>query len=272
MSENLPVKQMPLPEAIEKALISGDLSGLTPEHRVMYYNRTCDSVGLNPLTKPFDYIKNKQTQALGLYANKNCGEQLRKIHNISLTITNREKIDSTYIVTARATMPNGRTDESTGAVDLRGLNGEYLANALMKCETKAKRRVTLSVVGLGMLDESEVTDNPQVFTKIELDVTSAPTVGQAITHTETASVVVEGVDPNVTRDYVESLENRARGNEPSQTGGQYYYHLRPGSPNFEEMKTKLKKAGFKWDSTAKAWIGDRELPELQSQLNGENTL
>lgn len=31
-----------------------------------------------------------------------------------------------------------------------------MANALMKAETKAKRRVTLSICGLGLLDESEI--------------------------------------------------------------------------------------------------------------------
>jgi hypothetical protein len=35
-----------------------------------------------------------------------------------------------------------------------------MANALMKAETKAKRRVTLSICGLGMLDESEVESIP----------------------------------------------------------------------------------------------------------------
>jgi hypothetical protein len=53
-------------------------------------------------------------------------------------------------------MPNGRCDESTGAVSVSGLKGEALANAYMKAETKAKRRVTLSILGLNMLDESEV--------------------------------------------------------------------------------------------------------------------
>jgi hypothetical protein len=36
------------------------------------------------------------------------------------------------------------------------LRGDALANAIMKCETKAKRRLTLSLCGLGMLDESEI--------------------------------------------------------------------------------------------------------------------
>ena len=44
---------------------------------------------------------------------------------------------------------------SIGAVSIKGLQGENLANALMKAETKAKRRVTLSLAGLGWLDETE---------------------------------------------------------------------------------------------------------------------
>jgi hypothetical protein len=57
-------------------------------------------------------------------------------------------------------MPDGRTDEATGAVSLAGLSGTNLANSLMRAETKAKRRVTLSICGLGWLDESEVDSVP----------------------------------------------------------------------------------------------------------------
>lgn len=159
-------EQKLLPEAIEKALIVGDLSPLTVEQRLSYVNKVCESVGLNPLTKPFDFLKTRDGKLM-LYANKNAAEQLRKEHNISITIVAREKIDSLYVITARATLANGRQDESTAAVDLGTLKGEMLANALMKCETKAKRRVTLSVVGLGMLDETEVNDNPQAFIKVD---------------------------------------------------------------------------------------------------------
>ncbi len=64
------------------------------------------------------------------------------------------------MVTARATLPSGRTDESIGAVPIDTLKGESRANAMMKAETKAKRRVTLSISGLGMLDESELESIP----------------------------------------------------------------------------------------------------------------
>ena len=36
------------------------------------------------------------------------------------------------------------------------MQGEARANAILKCVTKAKRRVTLSLCGLGFLDEEEV--------------------------------------------------------------------------------------------------------------------
>ena len=38
------------------------------------------------------------------------------------------------------------------------LKGEVRANAILKAVTKAKRRATLSICGLGWLDESEVAD------------------------------------------------------------------------------------------------------------------
>ena len=140
--------------AIEAALVEGDLSKLTTEERVVYYMRMCASAGLNPTTKPFDYLK--LNGKLILYANKGCTDQLRSLHRVSIAIVARENVGDVYVVTSRASLPDGRTDESTGAVACAGLRGEALANALMKAETKSKRRVTLSACGLGLLDESEV--------------------------------------------------------------------------------------------------------------------
>jgi hypothetical protein len=66
-----------------------------------------------------------------------------------------------FIVTAKVRNKDGRTDIAKGAVNIANLKGEALANALMKTETKAKRRATLSICGLGFLDETEVEDIPQ---------------------------------------------------------------------------------------------------------------
>lgn len=140
-------------QIIEQVVVQGDLGKLTAGERVAYYRAVCQSVGLNPLTKPFDYIV--LNGRLTLYARKDCTDQLRQLKGISVEILAREKVDDLYIVTARASAPDGRHDEAIGAMNLVGLKGDAMANALMKAETKAKRRVTLSICGLGFLDESE---------------------------------------------------------------------------------------------------------------------
>jgi hypothetical protein len=154
-----PTPQVP-PEVLEQVLIGGDLSGLTEAQRLAYYRAVCQSLGLNPLSKPFEYLW--LNGKLRLYALRDCADQLRRLHGISIYITNRERMGELHIVTARAKDRTGREDESTGAVALGTLKGDALANALMKCETKAKRRVTLSLAGLGWLDETELATIPGV--------------------------------------------------------------------------------------------------------------
>jgi len=144
----------PLTANIEKVLLEGDLKPLTPQERLHYYNAICASLGLNPLTKPFAYIA--LNGKLQLYALKDCTEQLRKVHGVSITGVDPKQIGDLVVVVASASDRDGRVDSSTGAVNVKGLTGEALANAMMKCETKAKRRVTLSLCGLGMLDETEI--------------------------------------------------------------------------------------------------------------------
>lgn len=143
-----------VPQALaEKVLLGGDLSVLTPTERLSYYNAVCASVGLNPLTRPFEYLA--LNGKLTLYARKDCTDQLRDLHGISVQIVGREVIDGVYVVTAQGKNMTERTDESIGAVPLPSSPIDK-ANAMMKAETKAKRRVTLSICGLGVLDETEV--------------------------------------------------------------------------------------------------------------------
>ncbi|WP_054537096.1 hypothetical protein [Herpetosiphon geysericola] len=146
---------------IEHVLVQGDLVKLSPPQRVEYYNRVCESLNLNPLTRPFHYLQ--LNGKLQLYATKDCAEQLRKRDGISISIVSREVVEEVYVVTARAVDPNGRCDESIGAVPLGNLKGDARANAIMKAETKAKRRVTLSFAGLGMLDETETSSIPSAY-------------------------------------------------------------------------------------------------------------
>lgn len=145
-------------QLLERVVIGGDLAKLSPAERMQYYAQVCESVGLNPLTRPFEYIT--LNGKLTLYARRDATDQLRSLKNVSIEIKSRETVGDLYVVTAKATNKDGRTDESLGAVNLKGFAGDVLANQLMKCETKAKRRVTLSICGLGLLDETEVETIP----------------------------------------------------------------------------------------------------------------
>lgn len=153
------IKSTPDQQAIiEQVLVMGDLARLNPEQRNLYYQAVCSSLGLNSLTRPFEYIT--LNGKLQLYARKDCTDQLRKINGVSIRIVGRDVMDDLMVVTAEATDKTGRIDSSIGAVSIAGLRGEAKANALMKAETKARRRVTLALCGLGILDESEVDGIP----------------------------------------------------------------------------------------------------------------
>lgn len=158
--QNIATVQNAAEARIEQVLINGNLSGLNESERLNYYKRVCETLGLNPLTKPFDYIN--LGGKLTLYARKDAADQLRSLRKVSIKITGRETIEGVYIVTAHAALPDGREDESTGAVPIQNLKGDNLANAMMKAETKAKRRATLSICGLGILDETELETIPEL--------------------------------------------------------------------------------------------------------------
>jgi len=169
---------------IERVAILGDLSPLSPPERVQYYTALCRSLNLNPLTKPFEYLQ--LDNKLVLYATRGATDQLREAKHVSVRPVKRDTDQALGIhtVEVEASTPDGRVDFASGIVTIlkeRGDwktsqngkryfsgTGEYdlmrstdLANAMMKAETKAKRRATLSICGLGWMDESEVGDIPQ---------------------------------------------------------------------------------------------------------------
>jgi len=154
--------------AVESALVGNDISKLTTEEKLTYYNRICESVGLNSLTKPFAFLKLQGKEVL--YATKDCTEQLRKIHGVSTQIISKQIVGDLFEVHVKARDKTGKEDEDISYLVIKGLSGNDLANAMMKGITKGKRRVTLSICGLGVLDESELdtvsniapASNPQI--------------------------------------------------------------------------------------------------------------
>ena len=194
-------------EVIERVISSGDLGRMTPADRVAFYWRTCESLGLNPLTRPFEYLV--LDGKIVLYARKDATEQLRRINDVSVTEVRREKDDELGLYTVYASVrdQHGRTDEATGVVSIKGLSGMALANSIMKAETKAKRRATLSLVGLGFLDESEVEgigDRVDVDLKTgEITPPAKPTLLEAV---QQQAERLSQPDPGVTPVSIDSAE------------------------------------------------------------------
>lgn len=142
------------PETLEHVLGTGDISKLSVPQRVEFYQAACRSLNLNPLTRPIRFLTFQgQMQA---YFTRDGTDQLRRNNRLSLNVVDKSEDDGVYVVTVRAKTPEGREDEDIGAVTVAGLKGDARANALMKCTTKAKRRVTLSICGLGWPSEDEL--------------------------------------------------------------------------------------------------------------------
>jgi hypothetical protein len=168
-------------QTISNLVLGGDLSKMNPQERVTYYVQLCQSLSLNPLTQPFQILKFQGKEIL--YATKSCTEQLRKLQGVSVTKLEPRAEGDVYLVVAYVIDSTGRTDAATGAVQVTNLKGEALANAFMKAETKAKRRATLSLCGLGILDESELDTLPQA---VKVSLPAAEEIGTSATVVEEA--------------------------------------------------------------------------------------
>jgi hypothetical protein len=221
---------------LEQVVIVGDLAKLTSEERVDYYKKVCTSVGLNFLTRPFDYIT--LNGKLTLYAKRDAADQLRKMHGVSVKIISKEEVDGLLMVHVAAQDRTGRTDEDYGAVTIAGLRGEARANAMAKAVTKAKRRVTLSICGLGWLTDAEIDSIPSAEApKHNLDQlfpgTEAPSSPQ---------IAEDGVHIPVVPD---QSENAPAASEATPTGitlylGDETYQMDTAKEFYEEYLKQLK--------------------------------
>lgn len=181
-------------EAMEQLLFYGDLSALSQEQKGKYMFALCKSFGINPWTRPFDFIV--LNGKLTVYANKGAAAQLRDVRKISTKVIYEgplklaEKVvEGIYQVTMEFSDPTERVSYETGTVSIQGLSGENLANAIMRCWTKAQRRGTLNHAGLGFPDESEVDSIPEVRARM-----GSPRIIQpAVAPAEMSESVVEAV-------------------------------------------------------------------------------
>jgi hypothetical protein len=157
MNKETAIQQADTFSNMEAVVIGGDLSKLSAEQRVQYYQSVCKSIGINPLTRPFNYIT--LNGKLTLYATKDAADQLRNLHGVSIDDVDITEDPTSITVKVKGHDKEGRADVEIGVVAKGDMQGN-LANVKMKAVTKAKRRLTLSLCGLGWLDETEVETIP----------------------------------------------------------------------------------------------------------------
>ena len=144
---------------LENLVIAGDFSKLTEDQCTQYIKMFCEERGLDYKSNPirFLWLNNKKVP----YAMKDCTDQLRRINGISTRIMSEKYEGGLLTIHVEARDKYGRSDEDYGVVPWsEKVPPEIASNLKMKAVTKAKRRVTLSISGLGWLDETEVEDIP----------------------------------------------------------------------------------------------------------------
>jgi len=149
---------------IGNLVIEGNLAVLSIADKVAYYHAVCKRLGLDPMTQPLQIVKFQGKEVL--YCGRSGAQQLNHLHKISHSVISRETVNDCYIVTVRATLPDGRYTENCGAVSLLSsakgqlMTGTDFCHAIMKAETKAKRRATLDLVGqmAFMASDAEMED------------------------------------------------------------------------------------------------------------------
>lgn len=142
--------------AIMAIIRRGGTAGLTPEEKARYLQALCKSLGINELTMPIQFITFQGKEIA--YVTRGATDQLAAKHNVSRFVVEGpclKDFSGTKLLYCRveAKMPNGRCDTSIATSSAR-----IDENSLMKVESKAKRRATLSILGLGMLAEEEADD------------------------------------------------------------------------------------------------------------------
>lgn len=172
---------------------SGNVAQLTESERDIVLAKLCERYDLDPLLRPFDLISFQGKAKF--YLTASATNQLAAKKNLTRTVSNIELDEQRFIAKCAVSVssPEGRSETSICYIGIGKfvpgtkedpkpkkvlLDGDELANALLKLDTKAKRRATLSFFGL-QDSGADYEDRP-------IETTNAPTFSQAAVQVESA--------------------------------------------------------------------------------------
>ena len=140
-----------------------DLGQLTEVEKQTHYENICEAAGIDPALNLIRYRmmddgSGTGKQHLVLYATKPATDAIRGVQGISDVEQTGVLILTAYVVTTKVQNKEGRTLMAQGAVDLEGKRGRALENGIALAQTRSSRRAALAMSGLGLLDESELSD------------------------------------------------------------------------------------------------------------------
>lgn len=148
------------------ALITkGDLNGLSNEQVLQVYIARCDAIGVDARTQPFDVLTFQGKKQL--YPNARLAEQLISQYGLSVDKVREETTPDGIRLVEVKVYDGKRSVTASAALNVATLKGEQLANAWMKCETKATRRGVLRFCGLGAMAEAPEYDAAQTVVDFE---------------------------------------------------------------------------------------------------------
>ena len=218
-------KENGIAPAADTSLLSlitkGNLNGMSDDQVIQVYVARCESIGVDPRTQPFDVLV--LNGAKRLYPNSRLAEQLIQRHRLSTTKTREETTpEGIRIVEVEVSDALGRKVSATGALFVKALTGQPLADAWMKCETKATRRAVLRFCGLGQIAEQPEIEDVQYTVRQSVDVDTGE--------------ITSGDDDLAEKERVEALKYlHAAGNDAGLTHEQLRAFAQKHFPDIESL-------------------------------------
>lgn len=242
---------------IDAIVMTGDLTKLSPDQRLIHYKNVCEFMEIDYRTHPLEYLNVDDPNGgrrLILYALRSATDQIRRNKKIKITKLYKELSEDVVTYICEGEDKEGITEISTGSIGIKGKRGPDLANAFMAAETKAKRRMTLAFSGSGLLDETEIAD---INAPTSLPAGAGVTAAQNVTAPVASSAA--GTEVKLT----EVREDDGRLNRPptakekhEKVRSEALKQLTEKTKNITEIEPQILKAGNEMIANAVAGLAD----------------